>query len=67
MKNKGTREKIKDVKVMPNFSFITVPLDEAEIIIKIFNKNTTKIANLWLKLLILISLEMDQIKKVEQS
>ncbi|WP_064580755.1 DEAD/DEAH box helicase [Streptobacillus moniliformis] len=41
-KTKVPGRKIKDVKVMPNFSFITVPLDEAEIIIKIFNKNTTK-------------------------
>ncbi|NYV27342.1 DEAD/DEAH box helicase [Streptobacillus felis] len=41
-KTKVPGRKIKDVKVMPNFSFITVPLEEAEIIIKIFNKNTTK-------------------------
>ncbi|CAM3131970.1 DEAD/DEAH box helicase [Streptobacillus ratti] len=41
-KTKVPGRKIKDVKVMPNFSFITVPLNEAEVIIKIFNKNTTK-------------------------
>ncbi|WP_073508122.1 DEAD/DEAH box helicase [Streptobacillus notomytis] len=41
-KTKVPGRKIKDVKVMPNFSFITVPLDEAEIIMKIFNKNTSK-------------------------
>lgn len=41
-KTKVPGRKIKDVKVMPNFSFVTVPLDEAELILKTFNKNKSK-------------------------
>lgn len=40
--------KIKDVKIMANFSFITVPLDEAELIMTKLNKKIKeKMINLW--------------------
>lgn len=41
-KTKVPSRKIKDVKVLPKFSFITVPLEEAEVIMKKLNKGGMK-------------------------
>lgn len=41
-KTKVQTSKIKDVKVMPNFSFVSVPFEEAEIILKKLNADNYK-------------------------
>ncbi|VWL85389.1 DEAD/DEAH box helicase [Oceanivirga miroungae] len=41
-KAKVPGRKVKDIKIMENFSFISVPLKEAEDIMNAFNKDTTK-------------------------
>lgn len=41
-KTKIPGRKIKDVKVMPNFSFVSVPFEEAELILKTLNKTRSR-------------------------